>query len=40
MQLNYLLSGQVVTAPKIKIVACKSGDAPEGKKSGAKAHDF
>lgn len=25
-------SGETITAPKIKIVACKSGDAPEGKK--------
>ncbi|ORX38814.1 putative transcription initiation factor iia small chain [Kockovaella imperatae] len=32
-------SFDTVTAPKIKIVACKSGDAPEGKKSGAKAQD-
>ncbi|WRT64780.1 transcription initiation factor IIA subunit 2 [Kwoniella shivajii] len=31
---------EIVTAPKIKIVACKSGDAPEGKKSGAKGNDF
>ncbi|WVQ69242.1 transcription initiation factor IIA subunit 2 [Kwoniella sp. B9012] len=31
---------ETVTAPKIKIVACKSGDAPEGKKSGAKSNDF
>ncbi|WWC86912.1 transcription initiation factor IIA subunit 2 [Kwoniella dendrophila CBS 6074] len=31
---------ETVTAPKVKIVACKSGDAPEGKKSGAKSADF
>ncbi|TXT13212.1 hypothetical protein VHUM_01613 [Vanrija humicola] len=25
-------SGELVTAPKIKIVACKSGDAPDGRR--------
>jgi hypothetical protein len=31
---------EMVTAPKIKIVACKSGDAPEAKKGGGnKAQD-
>ncbi|KAK4686654.1 transcription initiation factor TFIIA small subunit, partial [Tremellales sp. Uapishka_1] len=31
-------SAEVVTAPKIKIVACKSGDAaPDGKKSNSQA---
>jgi transcription initiation factor TFIIA small subunit len=25
-------SGELVTAPKIKIVACKSGDATDGRK--------
>jgi hypothetical protein len=28
-------SAEVVTAPKIKIIACKSGDAPDGKKAKA-----
>ncbi|WWD21495.1 transcription initiation factor IIA subunit 2 [Kwoniella shandongensis] len=31
---------EVVTAPKVKIVACKSGDAPEGKKAGGKSNDY
>ncbi|ORY31019.1 putative transcription initiation factor iia small chain [Naematelia encephala] len=30
---------EMVTAPKIKIVACKSGDAPDGKKGGGKNQD-
>lgn len=28
-------SAEIVTAPKVKIVACKSGDAVEGKKGKA-----
>lgn len=33
-----MVSAEIVTAPKIKIVACKSGDAVDTKKgSGAKA---
>ena len=38
MLIGSLRSTETVTAPKIKIVACKSGDAPDGKK-GSKGQD-